>query len=274
MLGVKQLSILTVFHNHEIFIDAYFNSFEKVYGGPPCSLILADNGSTDNSLKRLLDFAKKFPRQVQVVSNKNLGFSKANNQLAALATTDYLCFLNPDIWFSQEFITPCLSVLKKQKGIVSPLVQDGKGRKLPNFSPFYERSHFLLRKLAYRLYPLAKIQPVDWIMGASLFVCRDEFQALGGFDEAYFLFTEDMDLCRRYANHNLRSFILKDVVLHHPRREMGREKFLIIIRNLKRYFKGRPYNSYAAYLHLQAFLGQIPGDFPSLFLKEMRRTVQ
>jgi len=269
MAGADELSIVTVFHNHEGFVDSYFQSFEKVYGAPPCSLLLADNGSTDKSFSLLRSYAEKYPDQIRLFSNANLGFAKANNQLVRHAKTDYLCFLNPDICFEREFISPCLSVLKKHGGLVSPELRDPGGCLLPNFSPFYERSNFFLRKIAYRLLPWNKVQPVDWIMGASLFCRRDEFQALGGFDEHYFLFTEDMDLCRRYADMNLSRFILKNVILNHPRRIIDREKFLRMARNLKRYFLGRSYQPYLTHLHIQAFLGRIPGDYPGLFLKIM-----
>lgn len=146
---------------------------------------------------------------------ENDGFGRGINRAARLAHADYLLVLNPDVVLKQH-TAECLATWLDQRaqvGVVAPLVRSGHGaieasaRAFPSWSTVIGgRSTFLSR--VWRTNPLTRRNlltgpdvsnpiDVDWVSGACMLVRRSAFEAVGGFDERFFLYWEDADLCRR-----------------------------------------------------------------------------
>ncbi|MBT3784365.1 glycosyltransferase [bacterium] len=266
----NRLSILTIFYNHESFVDSYFLSYQQIFGSLPCRLLVVDNASSDNTRQRLELWRKKSGFQFDYYPlDTNDGFGVVHNWLARETNTPNLLFLNPDTSFSEDFISPCLEVLDKVGGIVSPLLRDDTNKVYANFSPFFDSSWFFTKKLLYLAYPLKEIQEVDWIQGASLFLRRNEFLAVGGFQEHFFLYTEDMALGRDYLDLGWQSRVLKKVWIYHPRRDISTAKFDSMCKNLGHYFSHRDPTHYARYLQIMALIGRIPFSWVELFEKSV-----
>jgi len=142
----------------------------------------------------------------------NLGFGAGNNRGAAETEADVLLFLNNDTLTTADFVTPVLEAFARDPeiGIIGPAIANPDGTpqlshgRLPSIGReaidrcvyrWVDAGHALGRRMAAR--HIARRQTVEWVTGAALFIRRELFAALGGFDEEYFLYFEDKDLCAR-----------------------------------------------------------------------------
>jgi GT2 family glycosyltransferase len=155
---------------------------------------------------------ERYPR-VRVLANaENVGFSRACNQGARESRTPFLLFLNPDATLTPGSL-PALTALvdaRPQVGIVGPRTRSASGAIQvstgDDLSPLAERRQRRLVRGVAEGNPsvLAEAEAlhavereVDWVSGACLLIRREAFDAVSGFDERFFLYEEDADLCRR-----------------------------------------------------------------------------
>ena len=182
----------------------------------PASLrvVVVDNASSDGSVDALaLPDLERRGLAVTVLRNAdNLGFARACNQGAALGSADAILFLNPDTEVSRDGIAQARAVLDAQgrTGIVGARLVDEAGEthrtcaRTPTAASLVAHTLFLDR-LFPRLFAShfqlewdhADTRPVDAVMGAFLMIRRSLFARLGGFDERFFVYWEDADLCTR-----------------------------------------------------------------------------
>jgi len=174
--------------------------------------IVVDHGSDEPALARL---RRVHPDVRFVATAGNPGFGAGVNRAAALTRGDLLLVLNPDTIVDCDVI-PRLSAWMDshaRTGIVAPLIATADGaieasaRAFPGWSTVLGgRSTWLSR--AWPSNPLSRRNlltgsevrepiDVDWVSGACMLIRRDAFDAVGGFDEGFFLYWEDADLCRR-----------------------------------------------------------------------------
>ena len=193
---------------------ALFESVQAVLGEPLVSeLIVVNHGNPRADAYRLADLDKTDPRVTLINTGANLGFSKGCNIGAAHAEASRLFFLNPDTILQPGAAAALIEALERavepavagarithldgreQRGarrgeltIISALIGFlGVSRVLPGLRDIHREGEAL---------PNAA-EPVPAVSGAALMVSRAGFDALKGFDEAYFLHVEDLDLCRR-----------------------------------------------------------------------------
>lgn len=191
----------------------------------PHEIILVDNGSTDGSREMA---GADFPTVKILPLGRNPGFGAANNAGAREAEGEHLFFLNNDTLVAEDIVSPLSLLLDAHPdwGVIGPRVRNPDGSFQLSFGRFptpggerrTRREMRLLRKrdpatLADFEIRYARTTPVDWISGAALFARREAFDAVGGFDEGYFLYFEDADLCRRIARAGF-------AVIHEPARSL------------------------------------------------------
>ena len=161
----------------------------------------------------------------------NAGFGAACNQGAAQGHAPYILFLNPDAALEPGALRPCRDFLADPAnaavGIVGPEIVDASGAFEPSCSPLPTPRDLLWRTLGLHLlfpkrgYPYlsaaahAHSGPVGQVMGAALMIRRDLFAALQGFDAAFFLYYEDVDLCAQAQAKGLGCYYLKDARVRH-----------------------------------------------------------
>lgn len=158
---------------------------------------------------------KNFP-QVKLISNRtNLGFGKANNQGIKRSKGDYVLFLNSDTIILERAIDKCLKLMEEKKEI------DILGCKLLNEDQSLQPSGGFFPKLRQIFYLMffiddlpvlkrlinsyqekkpifyQKLRPVDWLTGAFLIVKKEVVENIGGFDEDFFMYAEEVDFCYR-----------------------------------------------------------------------------
>jgi N-acetylglucosaminyl-diphospho-decaprenol L-rhamnosyltransferase len=172
----------------------------SVLGEPDLGkVVVVENGSPDDSANKLQSIESD-PRMRLVVSKRNLGFGGGNNVAVRHANSRYIFFLNSD-----AYVKPgCLRILMKRLaedkavGLIAPAiyVEEGGALQLDAQGEFPTPTSLLLRKTHRVSDSLAP----DWVSGAAFMARREEFKALGGFDERLFMYFEDVDLCRRYRD--------------------------------------------------------------------------
>jgi GT2 family glycosyltransferase len=198
------LSILIVNFNGKDFLGPCFDSIRKNIS-IPYEIIIVDNASSDGSL----DYISTFHQEVNlIVSKVNLGFAAGNNLAALSAKGDYILLLNND--------TLLLGDLKSAVDLLSSDSSIGAlGCKMLGRENEYRYSsgHFpsLLRLLFFSRifnrsgpfklgdFPIKDqtIYDVDWVEGSFIFTRRALWKKLGGMDEGYFMYVEDIDFCKR-----------------------------------------------------------------------------
>jgi N-acetylglucosaminyl-diphospho-decaprenol L-rhamnosyltransferase len=175
-------------------------------------VVVADNGSTDGSEMALLE---RYPEAKWVPTGANLGYGTAANIGAAVVDSPYLLICNADVVVGQGSVTKLRSFLEGRPDValVGPRVHGSDGALYPSARRFPDLleafGHGILGQFwvgnpfsrRYRMedWDHAKAREVDWISGACFLARRSAWDAVGGFDRAYFMYMEDVDLCWRLA---------------------------------------------------------------------------
>lgn len=157
-------------------------------------IIVVDNASKDDSLEL---FAVNLPDHVLLIkSPENLGFGRANNLAASRASGDFLLLLNPDTKIDDPYaIKKLLSTqLRHPKmGLLAPAVDEPRKNKqvLPRYR--YPSAN----QLRYTENLKGLPGKIAWVLGACMLIKRSVYNEIHGFDEDYFLYGEDVDICLR-----------------------------------------------------------------------------
>lgn len=216
-------SIIIVTYNVAGFIAFCIDSILRQEDIGQLEIIVIDNCSSDGSVSFIEDH---YPN-VHIISNdKNLGFSKACNQGAQIAKGDTLFFLNPDCIVEEDTIGRLTKKARQSGiGIVGPLLIDGAGHILPESARELPTTMNGLNKILglpfHEAYPyyrrIAKEKEIEApvLCGACMVVEKRIFNELGGFDERFFMYGEDVDLSVSSVDKNYKNICLSDVrVLH------------------------------------------------------------
>jgi GT2 family glycosyltransferase len=198
-----EVAAVVVTYNSAQHVDALLDSLPAAFGDVPYTTVVVDNGSTDDTLALL-----RRRGDCTVVESVNDGYGAGMNRAVRHAPeAAEVLVLNPDVELDAESVPRMLSVLRRPGvGIVAPRTREADG----SLSPTLRREPTLARAgglsftglplLAERIEdPRAYVteHPVDWAVGAIWLVDRECFDALGGFDETYFLYSEETDFALR-----------------------------------------------------------------------------
>ncbi len=198
-----EVAAVVVTYNSAQHVDALLDSLPAAFGDVPYTTVVVDNGSTDDTLALL-----RRRGDCTVVESVNDGYGAGMNRAVRHAPeAAEVLVLNPDVELDAESVPRMLAVLRRPGvGIVAPRTREADG----SLSPTLRRTPTLARAgglsftglplLAERIEdPRAYVteHPVDWAVGAIWLVDRECFDALGGFDETYFLYSEETDFALR-----------------------------------------------------------------------------
>jgi N-acetylglucosaminyl-diphospho-decaprenol L-rhamnosyltransferase len=241
------VSVIVVSYNTRELLLACLTSLSQAT--LPLQVIVVDNASTDGSAEAARAHAKVLApapgphttlpegERMQVIANAdNLGFSKANNLGLAAARAPYVLVLNSDAAVRAGTIEALVQVLESRPevGIVGPRTRGADGRIQVSFGPdLTVWNEWRQRRLVHgvkrgepsalrRAEALASAErDVPWVSGSCLLARRELLARLGGFDEGFFLYEEDVDLCvrARRAGFQVR-FTPRAEIVHHLGRSM------------------------------------------------------
>lgn len=192
-------------------------------------VVVVDNASTDGSLAGIesLDLPLRL-----ILNQENRGFAAACNQGARESSADYLLFLNPDTVLFRDSVLKPVEFMEQPEnspvGIVGIQLVDTAGNVSRTCARFPTTGTFFLKMLGFdRLLPSTvpgqlmtdwdhvTSRDVDQVMGAFFLVRRMLFEELGGFDERYFVYFEDLDFSLRANKSGWRSFYLAGARAYH-----------------------------------------------------------
>lgn len=196
------LSIVIVTYNSEQTISSCLTALgDALQEVSDAETIIVDNGSTDTTVTTLA----KSPIEIRVLKNAvNRGFAVAANQGARASHGKLLLFLNPDCIVRRTTLRDLLVIYQNvnKSSIIGIQLISPDGVRIPSFWKIPTLPRLILDSLLpYKLslhamsHTLSKPSIVDSVTGACLLIPRVTFESLGGFDERYFLYYEDVDLC-------------------------------------------------------------------------------
>lgn len=253
------LSIIILNYNQKNFLMQCLRNIEEANLKLAYEVIILDNASKDRSRKMLEKIEKieetgisKGDREGRkenninkegslkiILNKKNLGYAKANNIGIKIAKGEYILILNPDVIIVPNVLEKIVGYLKEHPeiGILGPQLLNPNGEvqyscfRFPKwYIPFLRRSFlggfpWLKDKLAKYLYANwdhQSIKEVDWLLGACLLAKRDFLlNNLNGFDEKYFLYFDDVDLCQRCRQKSKKVVYYPKVSLCHFHQRMS-----------------------------------------------------
>ncbi|MBK1699962.1 glycosyltransferase family 2 protein [Thiococcus pfennigii] len=230
------VSVVIVSFNTRELLAECLTTLAARAGTVSYEVIVVDNASRDGSADLV---AERFPEAVLIRSERNLGFAAANNLGFAAARGRFLVLLNSDAFLEPQALERAVAHMEANPraglGGARLIGRDGAwqpaARRFPSplrefltlsgLAARYPRSRFfgqLDRTWADPLAPAA----VDWVPGAFAILPRDLIARIGAFDEAFFLYYEEVDLCRRIRAAGLEVWYWPDVVVVHIGGESSR----------------------------------------------------
>ncbi len=198
------LSVVIASWNTAPLLAACLRTLSDAAGAVAFEVIVVDNASTDASADRV---ASEFPGVRLIRNAENLGFGRANNQGIALAQGRFVLLLNSDTLLPPGALAGLVDFMAAHPrvGACSPALLLPNGQAQPYAFGHDPNLGYLLQRGISRLvlhrplhdWATASSQPVDWVSGACLMLRREALVQTGDFDEAMFMYFEDVDLCLR-----------------------------------------------------------------------------
>ncbi|KFE99633.1 glycosyl transferase family 2 [Chryseobacterium formosense] len=222
-----KLSIIIVNYNVTHLLKNCLFSIKKYLGNISYEVIVIDNNSTDTSWK---DLVSEFPEFHFITSETNDGFAKANNKAIQTAKGEYLLILNPDTEIEGFYMNEILDFAdsKTNFGCLGVRMHDTNGvflpeskRSVPDMFNSFEKLFTKFKKNNSKSYYRNdigefEVSEVEVITGAFFLVKTDVYNEIGGLDEKYFMYGEDIDICYTLLNHGYQNYYYgKASILHH-----------------------------------------------------------
>jgi GT2 family glycosyltransferase len=212
--GVSRVAVVVVSFNTR---DLLARCLESVLAQNPRQVVVVDNGSTDDTVDMV---RRAFPQVALQANSTNLGYGAAANQGVAHCGGEYVLLLNGDAILTPGAVAALVARMDAhpQAAVVGPLLRRPDGSVERSYFPFpgtvawlveneplvwllrclppIGRQHFLC------FTPPNRDRVVPWVKGAAVLLRRTAFEQAGGFDESYFMFFEEVDLCLRLGAAN------------------------------------------------------------------------
>lgn len=234
--------MITVTYSPGWHLDRFLSSL-SLATDRPVQVVMADNGSTDGAPQEAV---QRYPGVELLDTGSNLGYGGAVNVALAHVDrqtsgtrADFVVVANPDVQWGPGSIDALLDAAKRwpQAATLGPLIREPDGsvypsaRHLPSLirggmhavvGPLWPNNPWTRAYRQERMEPSER--PVGWLSGACLLVRRAAFDAIGGFDERYFLYMEDVDLGDRLGKAGwLNVYVPGAEVLHQKGHATGRD---------------------------------------------------
>ncbi len=229
-----KLSVIILNYNVSYFLRQCILSVQEALVNLDAEIIVVDNNSEDDSIAMIKQY---FP-QIPLIQNKeNVGFSKANNQGVAIAKGECVCILNPDTAVSKDTFLKVLKFAEEHRdyGAIGTKLIDGTGTFLPESKrnipkpkvAFFKMLGISNKSNSYYATHINenKNGKVSVLVGAFMFMKKSRYLEVGGFDEDYFMYGEDIDLSYKllkkgYVNY----YVGETTVLHYKGESTSKDK--------------------------------------------------
>ncbi len=257
------LSVIIVNFNVRQFLENALTSLVRAMEGIEGEIFVVDNASDDGSTEMVKN---KFPG-VHLISNEvNRGFARANNQALQLATGEYLLLINPDTVVQEDTLRVMLGFFERNPdaGLAGCTILNPDGSlqlscrrsyptpwvaftKITGLSTLFPKSPvFGKYNLTYR--DPDGTYPVDAISGSFMMMTRQAYSRVGGLDEVFFMYGEDLDWCYRVREAGYRVYYVHETQIVHYKGESTRRSNIDEVRVfygamelfVQKHFQGSP----------------------------------
>lgn len=221
---VNQIAIVILNWNGAKLFDIYLPSVIRNSDQPNVELIVADNGSTDNSINHLKE---NFPSVKIIDLKKNYGFAEGYNRALKQVEADIFVLLNSDVEVSPGWLESAVKLMENDKSIaaVQPKILSyekphqyeyagAAGGFIDRFGYPFCRGR-ILNRMEPDLGQYDKPSPVFWSSGACMFIKSEAFRKADGFDGDFWAHMEEIDLCWRLKNQGFRIMYQPESVVFH-----------------------------------------------------------
>ena len=240
------ISIVIVSYNVKYFLRQCLQSIYQSDFDGQFEIIVVDNNSLDDSVQMV---EQEFEKVRVIKNDENLGFSKANNAGFSAANGKYILILNPDTLISEQTLKKCFDFCESNEniGALGVKMYDGSGQYLPEskrgfptplqslykisgISKLFNRSAYINGYYLGHL-PEDQINEVDVLTGAFMFCNARILKTLGGFDEDYFMYGEDIELCYQIKNEGYKLVYFPESSIVHFKGESTKKSSLDFVKN-------------------------------------------
>ncbi len=210
--NAHQLSVIVVNYNVREFLDHALTSLQKAMRGIRGEIIVVDNASDDGSVEMV---RKRYPGVQLIASDSNLGFAKANNRALKRSRGKYLLLINPDTVVQEDTLRVMINFFEEhpEVGLAGCKILNPDGtfqlacrRSFPTpwvaFTKIFGLSTLFPQSRFFGRYNLTYLDPnrtyeVDAVSGSFMVLRRSVYEQVGGLDEDFFMYGEDLDWCYR-----------------------------------------------------------------------------
>ncbi|HID89507.1 MAG TPA: glycosyltransferase family 2 protein [Anaerolineae bacterium] len=220
------VSVIVISWNTRALLEQCLRSVYGTAGDLVVEVIVVDNGSTDGSVEMVRE---RFPQARLMVNRENVGFARANNQAMAVAQGRYFLLLNSDAVLRPGALKAMVDLMgaDPRVGIAGGRLMNPDGSFQASFMDFPTlwaeillmiKLHPLLRSPYFPSYPPAESEEVreaDWVPGACMLVRREVWKEVGGLDETYFMYSEEVDWCWRVGRAGWRIYYTPEAEIVH-----------------------------------------------------------
>lgn len=219
---MKKTAVIILNWNGKTLLEKFLPSVVRY--SDKAKIYVADNASTDNSVL----FLKENYPNVEIIRNSgNFGYAKGYNEALKQVSEPYLVLLNSDVEVSENWLNPITEIFENEPQTVAlqPKILDYKNKEYFEYAgaaggfidkyafPFCRGRIFSTIEKDENQYN--EISEIFWASGACLFIRKETFDKFGGFDEDFFAHQEEVDLCWRIQNENLKiKYVPNSVVFH------------------------------------------------------------
>lgn len=218
------LSIITITYNSEEVIKNYLKEIKKIKGA---EIIIVDNNSKDKTKELLKREGIK-----RIFLKRNYGYAKASNIGFRYSRGEVILLLNPDA-FPCSLDLELLKDLTKDYEIIAPLILKDKNNIEPSVREFPSLLGFIFPFLWKKKIDYNKRQFVSQPMFSAIFIRREVFEKLGGFDERFFIYFTDVEFMERARRRNIKAVLIPEIIFFHSLgKSSKRDKKTIALRYL------------------------------------------
>jgi len=219
-----KVAVVILNYNGKPYLKKFLPSVTKYSNLPDVEIYVADNGSSDGSIHLINTL---YPEINTILFDRNYGFAEGYNKALNQINTKYFILLNSDVEVTNNWIYPIIRIMDNDKSIAACM---------PKIMSYSQKDQFeyagaaggFIDKYGYpfcqgRILNIIEkdhgqfdtLKEIFWASGACLFVRADLFKKTGGFDNDFFCHMEEIDLCWRFKNRELKIMFCHEVSIYH-----------------------------------------------------------
>ena len=228
------ISVIIINYKQKSFTEDCIKSVYDKFASYPFEVIIVNN-SPEESLEHM----KTEHPGLKIINNENRGYSQANNAGAESASGEYLFFLNADTIIKADFLSSFIDHFKnKEFGAAGLKLKNPDG----SFQlSFWKENNFFneiknkseedkfrnkdSRYISEKEKEYSQVKEVDWVTGAAMVMRKDVFEKVNGFDDDFFLFYEDADICKRLSDAGYMNYFFPECEIIHYKGENVNSEF-------------------------------------------------